>query len=67
MMQWHWRQWLLWPMVAATIMIIILNCPVAVDVTANIPSMALTAAAKTPSLPPPSTAASIGDDFYHSC
>jgi hypothetical protein len=64
MTQWHWRQWLLWPMVAAAMAVVILNCPAVVDAAAIIPSPALTAAAKTPSPPPPSAAASIGNDCY---
>jgi hypothetical protein len=55
MTQWHWRQWLLWPMVVAAMVVVVLNCSAAVDAAATIPSSASTAAAKTPFLPPPLT------------
>jgi hypothetical protein len=67
MSQWHWRQWLLRPMVAAAMAVVILNCPAVVDAASIIPSLASTAVAKTPLLPPPLATASIGDDCYHSC
>jgi hypothetical protein len=38
-------------MVAAAMAVVVINCAVAVDATTTIPSLALTAAAKTPSLP----------------
>ncbi len=65
MVQWHWQQWHLQPMVVVAIAVVIVNCTVAVDATATIPSLALMAAAKMPLLPPPSTIASINDDCYH--
>jgi hypothetical protein len=40
MMQWHLRQWRLWQMVAAAMVVIILNCAAAVDAAATIPSLA---------------------------
>jgi hypothetical protein len=64
MTQWHWRQWRLWTMVAVVMGVVVINCAAAVDAAATIPSLALTAAAKTPSLPPPLTIASINDDCY---
>ncbi len=48
MMQWHRRQWLLCPMVAAAMAVVVLNCPAAVDAAAIVPSSALTVAAKMP-------------------
>jgi hypothetical protein len=51
MMQWHLQQWLLWPMAVAAMAVIIVNCAAAVDATATILSLALMAAAKTPSPP----------------
>jgi hypothetical protein len=51
-------------MVVAAMAGFVLNCAVAVDATATIPSLALTAAAKAPLLPLPSTDASINDDCY---
>jgi hypothetical protein len=66
MTQWHWWQWLLLPMVAVAMAVVVLNCPMAVDAAATILSSALTVAAKTPLPPPPSNAASIGNDCYHS-
>jgi hypothetical protein len=64
MTQCHWQQWCLWPMVAATMAMVIVSCEAAVDATTTIPSLALMAAAKTPSPRPPSTVASIDDDCY---
>jgi hypothetical protein len=64
MTQWHWQQWLLRPMVVAAMAVIVLNCPAAVDAATIIPSLALMGVAKTPLLPPPSAAASIGNDCY---
>jgi hypothetical protein len=62
MMQWHRQQWLLWLMVAVAMVAVVLNCPMVVDAAATIPSLASMAAAFMPSTPPPSTAASIGND-----
>jgi hypothetical protein len=67
MMQWHQWQWLLRPMVAAAMAVVVLNCPVAVDAAATIPSLASMAAAKKPLPPPPSIIASISNDCYCSC
>jgi hypothetical protein len=64
MMQWHWQQWLLRPMVAVAVAVVVLNCPAAVDAANIIPSLTLMVAAKTPLPPPPSAAASIGNDCY---
>jgi hypothetical protein len=47
-------------MVAAAMVVVVVNC--VVDATATIPSLVLTAAAKTPLLLPPSTVTSIDDD-----
>jgi hypothetical protein len=66
MTQWHWQQWLLHLMVVVAMAVVVLNCPAVVDVAAIIPSLALTAAAKMPLLPPPLAATSIGNDCYHS-
>jgi hypothetical protein len=66
MTQWHQRQWLLHLMVVAMMAIVVLNCPVAVDAAAINPSSASTAVAKMPLPPPPSAAAYIGKDCYHS-
>jgi hypothetical protein len=57
-------QWLFQTMVAAVMAVILVNCAAAVDVTATIPSLALTAAAKTLLPLPPSTIAFIDDDCY---
>jgi hypothetical protein len=65
MMQWHWRRWHLWPMVAAVMAVVIINCAVAVDATATIPSSALMVVAKTPSPLLPLTLAFIINDCYH--
>jgi hypothetical protein len=65
MMQWHWQRWHLWQMVEAAMLVVILNGAAAVDATATIPSLAMTAAAKTPSPPLPLTVFSIDDDCYH--
>jgi hypothetical protein len=67
MAQLHWQQWCLWPMVAAVMVVIVVNCTLAVDATATIPSSALTAVAKTPLLLPPSTVASANNNCYHRC
>ncbi len=64
MTQWHPRQWRLWPMVAAAMAVVIVNCAVAFDATATIPSLVLMAAAKMALLPLPLTATSIDDDYY---
>ncbi len=64
MMHWHWWQYLLCPMVAAAMVVFVLNCLAAVDATTIILSLVSTVAAKMPSLPPPLTAASIGNDCY---
>jgi hypothetical protein len=64
MTQWHRQQWHLWPMVAAAMVVVVINCAAAVGAAATIPSSALTAMAKMPLLPPPSTAASIEDNCY---
>jgi hypothetical protein len=53
-------------MVVAAMVVVILNCPAAVDAAAIIPSSALAAAVKTPSPLPPSATAFIGNDCYHS-
>jgi hypothetical protein len=63
-MQWHWRQWHLWPMVAATMAIVVVNCAAAVDAATNIPSSALMVAAKTPLPLLPSTATFKDEDCY---
>jgi hypothetical protein len=62
MTQRHRRQWCLWPMVAAAMVVVTINCAAVVGATTTIPSLALTKAAKTPLPPLPSTAASIKDD-----
>jgi hypothetical protein len=64
MMQWNWRQWVLWPMVAVAMAAVVLNCPAVVDAAATIPSLALTAATKMPLPLPPSTTASFGISCY---
>jgi hypothetical protein len=51
-------------MVAAAMAVVVVNCAVAVDATATIPTSALTAAAKMQSPPPPSIVTSIDDDCY---
>jgi hypothetical protein len=45
--------------------VVIIDCAVAVDAAATIPSLELTAAAKMPSPLPPLTAASIDNNCYH--
>jgi hypothetical protein len=67
MTQWHWRQWHLWPMVAAAMVVIVFNCAVVVDAAATIPSLLSTVAAKTPLPLLPLTTASIDDDCYCRC
>ncbi len=52
MMQLHQQQWLLWPMVAAAMAVIIKNCAVVVDVAATIPSLVSMVVAKITSPPP---------------
>jgi hypothetical protein len=64
MTQLHWRRWCLWPTVAAVMAVIIVNCAGVVDATTTIPSLALTAAAKTPLPLLPSTLASINNNCY---
>jgi hypothetical protein len=64
MLQCHWQQWRLWPMVVAAMVVVVVNCAAVVDATATIPSSALMAAAKMPLPPPPSTVASINDECY---
>jgi hypothetical protein len=64
MMQWQHQQWCLWPMVAAAMVVVAVNCAAAVGAAATIPSLELTAVAKTPLPPPGSTAASNEDDCY---
>ncbi len=64
MTQWHWQQLRLRPIAVAAMAVIVVNCAVAVDTTATIPSSALTAVAKMPSPPLPSTVASINDNCY---
>ncbi len=64
MMQWHWQQQRLWRMVAAVMAFAAVNCAAAVDATATILSLALTAAAKMQLPPLPSTVASINNDCY---
>jgi hypothetical protein len=51
-------------MMAALMVVFVVNCAVVVDAAATIPSLTLTAAAKTPTPPLPSTAASIDNDCY---
>jgi hypothetical protein len=51
-------------MVAEAMVIVVVNCAVAVDTAATIPSLTLMVVAKMPSLPPPSTAAPINDNCY---
>jgi hypothetical protein len=51
-------------MVVVAMAVVILNYPVAVDAAATIPSLALMVVEKMPLPPPPSTAASIGNDCY---
>jgi hypothetical protein len=31
MMQWHYQQWRLWPMVAAVMVVVVVNCAAVVD------------------------------------
>jgi hypothetical protein len=51
-------------MMAAAMVVVVINCAAAVGAVATFPSSALTVGAKT-SLPlPPSTAASIEDNYY---
>jgi hypothetical protein len=64
MTQWHWQQWRLWPMVAAAMAVVVVNCATAVDATATIPSSVLMTAAKTPLRPPPLIVISIDNDCY---
>jgi hypothetical protein len=64
MTQWHWRKWRLQPMAAVAVAIVLVNCTVAVDAAATIPSSVLTGAAKMPLPLPQSTTASINDDCY---
>jgi hypothetical protein len=64
MMQWHPQRWRLWPMVAAAMVFIIVNCAVAVDAATTNPSLVSMAAANTQSLPLTSTATSIDNDYY---
>jgi hypothetical protein len=51
-------------MLVAAMAVFVINCATAVDATATIPSSALTAAAKTPLLLPPSTVTYIDNDCY---
>jgi hypothetical protein len=51
-------------MVAAMMVVVVVNCAVAVDAAATIPSLALMAAAEMPLPPLPSTLASINDNCY---
>jgi hypothetical protein len=51
-------------MVAAAMAVVVLNCLAAVDAAAIIPLLASMAVAKTPLPPPPSAAASIGNECY---
>jgi hypothetical protein len=60
MLQWHQQQWCHWSMVAAEMVVVIINSAAAVDATATILSSALTVAAKTPL--PPSIVTSINND-----
>jgi hypothetical protein len=64
MTQWHPQQWHLWPMVTVAMGVVVVNCAAAVDAAATIPLSVLMVAAKTPSLPPPWTAASINNNCY---
>jgi hypothetical protein len=64
MTQWHPQQLHLWPIVAAAMAVIIVNCVVVVDAAATILSLASMVVVKTPSPPLPLTAASIHDKFY---
>jgi hypothetical protein len=64
MTQWQPWQWHLLPMVVAVMAVIVVNCAMAVDAAAAIPSSASMAAAKMRSQPLPSTIASINDDCY---
>jgi hypothetical protein len=64
MMQLHLRQWHLGPMVAVAMAVNIVNFAAVADGASTIPSLALMAAAKRPSLQLPLTAASINDNCY---
>jgi hypothetical protein len=64
MKQWHLQRLHLWLMVAAAMVVVIVNCAVAVDAAATIPSLASMVAAKRQSMPLPLTAASINMDCY---
>jgi hypothetical protein len=68
MTQWHPWQWHLWLMVvAASTAVVVVNCAVAGDAVATIPSLMSMAAAKTPLPLVPSTTASINNEchFHH--
>jgi hypothetical protein len=64
MTQWHPRQWCLWLMVAAVMVVVAVNCAAAVDTAATIPSLAMMPVAKTTLPQPPLTAASIDNNCY---
>jgi hypothetical protein len=64
MTQWHPRQWHLCPMVAAAMVVIVVNCAAVVSTAATIPSLPSMAAAKMPLPLPPATAASINNNCY---
>jgi hypothetical protein len=51
-------------MVAAAMVVVIVNFAVVVDAATTIPSLALMGMAKMPLPPPPSIAASINNDCY---
>jgi hypothetical protein len=62
-MRWHPQQWH-WPMVAAVMAVVVVNCATVVDAAATIPSLVLMVAAKTPLPLLPSTATSIENGYY---
>ena len=58
---WHWQQWLLQPMVAVAMAVIVINCALVVDAAATILSLLWRVAAKTPLPLLPSTVAAVND------
>jgi hypothetical protein len=74
MTQLHLWQWHLQSMLAAAMVVIIINCTAGVDAAITIPSLVVMAAAKVPSPPPPSlplplttTAIAAINDHHHRC